>query len=626
LPPGTGYGAATSCEVWELDPTTPTFTNRTPPLGMPTARSGQAMAYNPSTGKTYVFAGNDAMSGQPLDDLWEWDGKTWAQVAADVRPPARSDAGLAYDPARKSLILYGGAYSYSGTTYGDTWEWNSTGKWAQLKVTNSPDPLSGHGMVTDTIRSKILLFGGSGDTYTFDAPYYSPMRSDVWEWDGGTMTWTDRTPVATNNSPSGQQNPILAYDEGRQKMFLYDGGTYSTPSAFWEWDPVSAGWANRDTGDQLPSGYGSYYALAYDSQRRREVMLVPQYSYSPIGSTQETWEMDANGPTWYIRSTSDSPSNYAGATMVFDKGRGVVVLFEGQNMMIGNGGGMTWEYKVTNLGNGEGCTAAFASSCATGFCVDGVCCAAAACTGACKSCNVAGSEGTCVSAKAGTEVAGSCSAGQACDGSGNCTNKNGQACTSASTCASGNCVDGVCCDSACKGACASCNQAGQVGKCSPYAAGTDPQNECGAGTGQCKSTCDGVGNCTYPSYTVSCGNCLTCNGSGSCSYYDPYCTGSGGSGGSSYPFGGSGGSFSGYGGAGASIPNYGGAGASVPNYGGESGNPNGGAVGGGTGVNLHKSGCSCRIGQAKLADPSPITSLLIAGMAVLFARKRRRKV
>ena len=45
---------------------------------------------------------------QPFDDLWEWDGTTWAEVITDVRPSARSDAGLAYDPVRKSLILYGG--------------------------------------------------------------------------------------------------------------------------------------------------------------------------------------------------------------------------------------------------------------------------------------------------------------------------------------------------------------------------------------------------------------------------------------------------------------------------------------------------------------------------------------
>jgi hypothetical protein len=92
-------------EVWEARSRQPAFTNRTPPLDVPTARYDQAMAYNPSTGKTYIFGGYDSTSGQALNDLWEWDGKTWAQVAADVQPLPDSDAGLAYDPVRKSLIL-----------------------------------------------------------------------------------------------------------------------------------------------------------------------------------------------------------------------------------------------------------------------------------------------------------------------------------------------------------------------------------------------------------------------------------------------------------------------------------------------------------------------------------------
>ena len=564
LPPGMGYGATGSREVWELDPATPAFTDRTAPLDVPSTRYNQAMAYNPSTGKTYVYGGWDATSGQLLDDLWAWDGKTWAQVVANIRPPARSDAGLAYDPARKSLILFGGNSS-NGDVYGDTWEWGSSGKWTQLNPSNSPEPLSGHGMVTDTTRSKILLFAGMSN-YNYLEPYMST-GNEVWEWDGTLMTWTDRTPTASTNAPIGRQYPVMAYDEGRQKMFVYDGANYGASlSAFWEWDPVSAGWAMRDSKDSLDYGY--YNFVAYDSIRRREVLLTTAYSSS--ANYQETWELDAKGPTWYVRALAGSPGQKYGATMAFDSGRGVVVMYGGQNMNTGAASSETWEYKVNSLGNGEGCTAAFATSCVSGNCVEGVCCDVAACTGACKSCNVAGSEGTCVLAQAGTEVAGSCPAGQACDGSGSCKTKNGQVCTAASACASGNCADGVCCDSACTGTCASCNLAGRAGKCTPYPAGTDPENECGSGTGVCKSTCDGVGSCAYPQTTVSCGTCLTCDGMGTCSNYDYYCGSYGGTGGififppdggfGGNPYGGSGGYTTIRPGDGGYAGNYGGSG------------------------------------------------------------------
>jgi len=64
------------------------------------------------------------------DDLWEWDGISWLQVENDVRPPARKDAAMAYDPFRQSLILFGGvannpADSTLNSLLADTWEWQS---------------------------------------------------------------------------------------------------------------------------------------------------------------------------------------------------------------------------------------------------------------------------------------------------------------------------------------------------------------------------------------------------------------------------------------------------------------------------------------------------------------------
>lgn len=606
------YGNTGSNEVWELDPVKPAFTDRSAPLDIPTARYGHCMAYYPPTGKVYVFGGAD-QTGKLFDDLWSWDGKIWTQVAADVRPQGRSETALAYDPARKSLLLFGGNSNNSGSN--DTWEWTAAQGWSQLKPASvSPDPVFGHGMVTDTTRNKILMFGGM-------VPKSSPMirtpyRNEVWEWDGAATTWTNRTPTPSSNSPTGRQDPMMAYDEGQKKLFLYDGSNYNKDmSAYWEWDPISAGWAMHSSGEYSTNGYATL--VTYDSLRRREVVLAQNYN-SGSGDAQ-TWELDAHSETWYIRSISSPPMRYASA-MAFDSARGVVVLWGGQLMTgIAVAVNDTWEYKVTGLGNGEGCTSATASTCATGFCVEGVCCEASSCDSVCKTCNARGHEGSCTAAPAGTEVPGSCSSGEACDGNGKCMASNGKACTSAATCASGFCVDGVCCDTGCDGACVSCNQAGRAGKCSPYLAGTDPQGECGKGTGVCKSTCDGVSGCGFPSTSVSCDKCLTCDGYGSCSFYDYTCPIRGGAGGS-YPTGGAGGyvyptgGVGGYvyptGGSGGSQPRggaggyrYGGAGGYTPRggsggylYGGAGGYAYGGTIGFG-GTTLRSGGAPSRGGS-----------------------------
>ncbi|HJX63823.1 MAG TPA: kelch repeat-containing protein, partial [Polyangia bacterium] len=516
------YAEAPSAEIWDLDPAQAAFANRTPvQKPWPSGRDSFAMAFCPATGKMYIFGGlGNTMLPVLLDDLWEWDGTTWVEVQGDVRPSARSSSAMAYDPYRKSLILFGGFNAY-GLFVNDTWEWNSgTLQWSQLHPASSPAWGSSL-MVTDSARAKVLLlssFTDNVDTYPIPgAPGGSFDASAIWEWDGSKGTWTNRTPVPITGV-GGQVISSMSFDEGREKLIFFDasstGPGTSGSSVLWEWNPISAGWTRRDIGDtvKVDSGYASEPQMGYDSLRRRQVLATWRDKYSDM----ETWELDSEGPTLYHRDLAPGISPRTFAAMAYDSQRSVMVLFGGGvGSLVGSQNtNEIWEYKVTNLGNGEGCTAATASICASGFCVEGVCCAVGSCSGACQSCAVAGHEGTCLQAAAGTEVSGSCSDGQACDGSGSCKSKNGVTCSSATACASGFCVDGVCCESACDGRCVSCNQANRAGKCSGYAAGSDPENECGRGQPLCRSICNGAGACDYPQFGTSCGSVEICDGVG----------------------------------------------------------------------------------------------------------------
>jgi hypothetical protein len=126
---------------------------------------------------------------------------------------------------------------------------------------------------------------------------------------------------------------------------------------------------------------------------------------------------------------------------------------------------------------------------------------------------------------------GDCAPGAFCV-SGACIGRKGigATCQSGGDCSSGFCADGVCCDSDCSSACASCNQPGRAGTCSPLASGGQPKNNgCpkeDASTCGKDGTCDGAGACRlYGSDTVckdpSCTDASktlasTCNGSGAC--------------------------------------------------------------------------------------------------------------
>ena len=145
------------------------------------------------------------------------------------------------------------------------------------------------------------------------------------------------------------------------------------------------------------------------------------------------------------------------------------------------------------LGPGQACSGG--AMCATGLCVDGVCCLTD-CKGTCMSCAVSGSAGTCSNVPAGLPDASAsipCTGSSKCDGKGACTLAAGQPCKAGGECTSGHCVDGVCCASACTGTCKSCSVAGSPGVCANV-----PQNK------------------PDTSASIPCGGTKTCDGAGAC--------------------------------------------------------------------------------------------------------------
>jgi hypothetical protein len=126
----------------------------------------------------------------------------------------------------------------------------------------------------------------------------------------------------------------------------------------------------------------------------------------------------------------------------------------------------------------SGQTCQTAGDCASGFCLDGVCCMTA-CGGACRRCG----SGTCMAVIDAVDPR-SCSGDRMCDGTGACLKVAGRTCGAGRDCASGFCVDGVCCNAACDSPCQSC----RTGTCTLVVNTTD--RECTGG-----KRCDSRGLC-----------------------------------------------------------------------------------------------------------------------------------
>jgi hypothetical protein len=261
---------------------------------------------------------------------------------------------------------------------------------------------------------------------------------------------------------------------------------------------------------------------------------------------------------------------------------GAFLASSGTNLLVGaslRSAGQGAAY-VLGSGSANGDACSNATDCASGICVDSVCCdkpcaGCAACSrastgqpdGTCAAvtdgldphaaCAAAGA--TCTAGSLSNQVCngsaacrknttscapftctadgkgcasscasdGECAGTQYCDSTHVCATKSMRAalCTGDHQCVSGFCVDGVCCDSRCDGQCQACAEPGSVGTCGPVSnKPRAPRADCaGAGT-PCYGRCGGtnIAACDYPTGGTTCGaGCSdgkrqVCDGTGAC--------------------------------------------------------------------------------------------------------------
>jgi hypothetical protein len=164
-------------------------------------------------------------------------------------PPPRADMGMAYDPARGQVVLFGG---YTGSDYlGDTWTWDGT-EWTQRYPAHAPSPRVGMGMTYDAASGQVVLFGGV---------YLGDYLGDTWTWDG--TDWTQRHPA---HAPSQRAYMGTAYDDAPGQVMLFGGIDGGIPFGdTWTWD--GADWTQQHPA-HAPS---ARYDLAVRRLQRRRL-------------------------------------------------------------------------------------------------------------------------------------------------------------------------------------------------------------------------------------------------------------------------------------------------------------------------------------------------------------------
>jgi hypothetical protein len=153
----------------------------------PMARMTGAMVFDSARAVSVLFGGTAVNPVRMLDDLWEWDGVTWRQPEiTSERPAGRGSPGMAYDSARREIVLFGG-FDNQRQSLADTWLWNGS-SWRRAEV-EGPSARHETYMAFDAARGVVVLFGGVTD---------SESLGDTWEWDGSHWTRCD-TPATSCN-------------------------------------------------------------------------------------------------------------------------------------------------------------------------------------------------------------------------------------------------------------------------------------------------------------------------------------------------------------------------------------------------------------------------------------------
>jgi N-acetylneuraminic acid mutarotase len=273
------FGEALRNDTWGYDPGGNTWTNLSPPGALPPARDSGAMAYDSNRGKVFLFGGYDGSAY--LNDTFAYDRKlnTWTFVdpAGKQVPPGRDLAAMVYDSVRGKVLLFGG---WNGSTFfNDIWAFDpDANTWTDLSPAGPlPSARLTHSLVYDSTNGVVYLFGGWKEG--------GIDLNDLWVYDPGANTWTERAP--SGGPPAAREGQSMVYDSAANRVILF-GGTVTNTSFFndtWAYDPVANEWTDLDPSGTLPSPRVGALMM-YDSIRGKVILYG---GWDGASALNDTW-------------------------------------------------------------------------------------------------------------------------------------------------------------------------------------------------------------------------------------------------------------------------------------------------------------------------------------------------
>lgn len=212
-----------------------------------TPRAYNQFCLNPDDGKIYFYVNNATFSYDPATRLWDT-----IHVASHPNSGAVQHnlkwGSMVFDSLNHEIVLFGGGGvdNLKGTP--ETWTFNpATSTWTKLALAVQPEGRAHAPMAYDPATRKIVLFGGDHLDY---------LMNDTWVYDCATRTWEKKNPAVR---PAPRAGHALLYMPRSGKIVLMGGYGYSwnQTNAFemWKYDIAGNSWElikRFATGDTWP--------------------------------------------------------------------------------------------------------------------------------------------------------------------------------------------------------------------------------------------------------------------------------------------------------------------------------------------------------------------------------------
>ena len=289
----------------------------------PGARRLAALAYDPIRKVHVLFGGSS--NGQPLQDTWEYNGKTWTRIAV-VGPSQRFNASEEYDPISKRILLFGGGTGVR--LYSDTWGYDGK-QWTLLSAAAPDQQLGVCKMTFDPTRNVMVRINStSGETFEWDSDHWTQIFTGLQSRFGAQQDFDGNLNCVLREGNGDNSNQFNVINPDNQTFTLKPDGWHALGNV--RGPVVGGGGMVYDAAIKRTVLFGGFETFA-SYYGEGGTLGIPSPGYYTFDGTAWTFY---NDPTLAWRT---------GFSLTYDSARHTVVLFGGTtggNVDLGD----TWEW------------------------------------------------------------------------------------------------------------------------------------------------------------------------------------------------------------------------------------------------------------------------------------------